>query len=60
MRVKQDFDEWYPVYILSADRGHEIEIPEELWKEYQTALTAFRQVQHKLRAIDNAIVEGEQ
>jgi hypothetical protein len=55
MKVELDWDEMYPVYILSEpdDRwpGSTVDIPEELWNRYRAARDEWNAVQGLLAAI---------
>jgi hypothetical protein len=55
VKVELDWDEAYPVYILSEpdDRwpGIMVEVPEELWNRYQAARAEWNAVQDLLAAI---------
>lgn len=55
MKVELDWDEMYPVYILSEPDerwpGIMVDVPEELWNRYQAAKDEWNAVQELLAAI---------
>jgi hypothetical protein len=59
MKIDLVKDEMYPVFYktYANDRGYEYDIPEDLWKEYQSALKKFK---YYLRKIDKCVDDQKQ
>lgn len=58
MKFKLDWDEWYPVYELrpATERfGTEIEVSEELYNRYVSAMEEFVEVQDLLSKLRTEI-----
>lgn len=52
MRVQLSTDEWYPIYEVWHGFGNpefDLDIPDELWNEYLTAMGNYLNAKSKLR-----------
>ena len=59
MKLKVSEDELYPIYDIGDGFGKEVEVSEELYKEFKKVKDAFWDMQEVLRELYNSVPDEE-
>jgi len=59
MKIKIDWDEWYPVYSISDDCGVEVEVSEETLARWRRVDAEFDAAQKEMRVLVKANASNE-